>query len=577
MTSLRWVLRLGRSGRGRLALAVVLGALASGAAVGLTATAAWLISRASQHPPVLHLMVAIVAVRAFGLARGVLRYGERLTGHDASFRILGDLRVATVRRLEQVIPIRSGKDEMTSGSMLSRFVGDVDDLQDVWVRVLLPYTASAIVGVGTVALALFLAPAAGVVLAISLLVAAIVAPIVAARAARGAAERLAPLRADYQSALLDLLDGATELGVYGALPARLAELEHTNATMSRAEARAALAAGHGAAVAAVAAGASMWAGLWFGAGAVQAGRLAGVSLAVVVLVPLAIHEVVAGLSPAARQLPALAGSARRVRQLFDQPPAVVEPDVPASPPAGPFGVRVRGLRARWTATGAEILRSIDLEVAPGSRTLIVGPSGAGKSTLAAVMLRLLDAEAGTIDIVGSDTTVPIDTMSGDAVRQIIGWCAQDAYIFDSTIEANLRLARPDATDDELDGALARAGLSEWVASLPDGLGTRVGEHGSQLSGGQRQRLALCRTLLAGRPINVFDEPTEHLDEDSARALAEAIVGATSDMTVIIITHRPELFPTVADTYQMEDGVLVGPLASEDDRDAAAVAGAAVDG
>jgi len=557
MTSLRWVLRLGRSGRGQLVLAIALGALASGAAVGLAATAAWLISRASQRPPVLHLMVAIVAVRAFGLARGVLRYGERLTGHDASFRILGDLRVATVERLEQVLPIRADNDQLVTGSLLSRFVSDVDGLQDLWVRVALPYAASTIVGAGTVALIAFLVPAAGIALAVSLLVAAVAAPIVSAHAARGAGERLAPLRADYQIALLDMLDGATELAVYGALPARLSALERLDVAMTRCEARSAVAAGYGAALTTLAAGAAMWAGLWFGAGAVEARTLAGVGLAVVVLVPLAIHEVLAGLSPAAHQLPALAGAARRLRDIFDQPPAVREPGAPVSPPIGPFGVHVRGVHARWAPGGPEILRNVELALAPGSRTLIVGPSGAGKSTLAAVLLRLVDPTAGTVELVGTDATVPIDAMSSDDVRQVIGWCAQDAYIFDSSIEANLRLARPDATPDQLLAALDRAGLRQWVASLPSGLATMVGEHGGHLSGGQRQRLALARTVLAGRPIVIFDEPTEHLDDHTARALACDVLDATRGATIIVITHRPDLFPTITDTYQLLDGALVG--------------------
>ncbi len=555
MSSLRWILRLGRSGRGRLTIAIVLGALASGSAIGLAATAAWLISRASQHPPVLHLMVAIVAVRAFGLARGVLRYGERLTGHDASFRILGDLRVATVERLEDVLPIHSDTDQLTTSALLSRFVTDVDGLQDLWVRVLLPYASSAVVGAGTVALIVVLVPPAGIALAVSLLVAAVLAPLISVRAARGAGAQLAPLRAGYEAAVLDLLDGATELSVYGALPARLADLDRRDRAMTRTEARSALAAGSGAAVATLAAGLAMWAGLWFGAEAVHARTLAAASLAVVVLVPLAVHEVFAGLSPAAAQLPALAGAAQRLRDVFDEPPAAHEPVAPAEPPNGPYGLRVHDLHARWTPGGPEILRGIDLDISPGTQTLIVGPSGTGKSTLAAVLLRLLDPTGGSIDLVGAAAAIPLEHMAGDDVRSIIGWCAQDAYIFDSTIEANLRLARPDASTDEIDEALRRARLGGWVGSLPNGLQTMVGEHGKHLSGGQRQRLALARTLLSRRPIVIFDEPTEHLDEAEASALAADIVETTSGTTVIIVTHRPELFPSVTTVYRLEDGTL----------------------
>lgn len=557
MSALRWVLRLGRSGRGRLALAIALGALASGSAVGLAATSAWLISRASQHPPVLHLMVAIVAVRTFGLARGVLRYGERLTGHDASFRTLADLRVATVERLEQVLPIRSagdGRRSLSTSDLLARFVSDVDSLQDLWVRVVLPYASAALVGAGAIALVTVLAPAAGLALAITLVVAAALAPTVAIRAARGADAKLAPLRATYQAGVLDLLAGATELTVYGALPERLAELDRRDAAMTRAQARTSIAAGYGAAVAALAAGAAMWCGLWFGAAAVDTDSLSAVSLAVVVLAAMAVHEVFAGLAAAARELPALAGAATRVRDVFQQPPAAGEPVSPLPMPSGALGLHVRNLHARWSPTGPEVLRGVDLELAAGSHALIVGPSGCGKSTFAAVLLRLLDPTDGSVELVGTEAT-PIALLGGDDVRRIIGWCAQDAYIFDSTIEANLRLARPTATADELADALRRARLDAWIDTLPQGLDTMVGEHGGRLSGGQRQRLALARTLLADRPIVVFDEPTEHLDEATAAELAADITKATLGRTVLVVTHRPDLFPAVPTRFALVDGRL----------------------
>ena len=224
MSALAWVFRVVPSGRSRLLLAALLGALAAGAAIGLSATAAWLIARASQHPPVLYLMVAIVAVRAFGLGRGVLRYAERLVSHDTSFRLLGDLRVATVVRLERVLPISAPRG-LPSGELLSRFVGDVDGLQDLWVRVALPCAAAAVVGAGSVALVATLVPAAGLALAVTLAAVAVVVPLVSTGLARGAAGRLAPLRGAYQTEVLEVLDGATELAVYGALPARLDRAE----------------------------------------------------------------------------------------------------------------------------------------------------------------------------------------------------------------------------------------------------------------------------------------------------------------------------------------------------------------
>lgn len=519
------------------------GALAAACAIGLAATAAWLIVRANEHPPVLYLMVAVVAVRAFGVGRGVLRYVERLAGHDAAFRILGDLRVATVERLARILPARRDQPagRLTSGELLGRFVADVDGLQDVWVRVLLPYAATGLAGAGSVILLVVLVPAAGAVLAITLVLSAIVAPFLSARADAGAAVEAEPRRAQYQTAALDLLDGATELAVYGALEERLAELDGQDRAIAAAEARTSRAAGRGGSLAVLAGGAAMWAGLWFGVGAVRGGTMAAVSLAVVALLPLAAHEVFAGLALAGQQVPALSAAAERVRAVLDEPDSVPDTPAPATVPPGPYGFRVRGLAARWEAAGPDVLAGVDLDVPPGTSTVIVGRSGIGKSTLAAVLMRLLEPAAGTVELVGIDGATDVRALRGDDVRALIGWCAQDAHVFDSTIEANLRLARPEATAAEIDAALRGARLADWVAELPAGLATMVGEHGRALSGGQRQRLALARVLLADRPIAVFDEPTEHLDEPTAAALAADLLDTTRGRTVVVMTHRPELF------------------------------------
>ena len=543
VTPLRWVLRRGRSGRWGLVVAALTGALAAGCVIGLTAVAAWLIVRANEHPPVLHLMVAVVAVRAFGIGRGVLRYLERLSGHDAALRILGDLRVATVERLARVLPARADRPagRLRSGELLSRFVADVDGLQDVWVRVLVPYVAAAIAGAGAVVLLAVLVPAAGIVLAVTLVLSALLAPRLSIRADREATLLVEPRRAAYQTAALDVLDGATELRVYGALDDRLTTLTGLDRSVADAEARTARAAGWGGALAVAAGGVAMWAGLWFGVGAVRSGAMATVTLAVVALVPLAAHEVFGGLSLAGQQVPALAASAERVRAVLDEPDSVPDPTDPASVPSGPYGIRVRDLTVRWQDDGRAALTGIDLDLAAGDSTVITAPSGAGKSTLAAVLMRLLEPVAGRVELLGASAAVDVADLRGDDVRALIGWAAQDAHVFDSTIEANLRLARPEATADDLHDALCRARLDGWVATLPDGMATMVGEHGRALSGGQRQRLALARVILADRPIVLLDEPTEHLDEPTAAALAADLIDTTRGRTVIVLTHRPELF------------------------------------
>ncbi|WP_200842235.1 thiol reductant ABC exporter subunit CydC [Actinomadura sp. K4S16] len=525
------LLRFARPARGRLALAVLFGVLALGSGVGLMATSAWLISRAAQHPPVLMLMVAIVAVRAFGLGRGVFRYVERLAGHDATFRILADLRARVYERLERLAP--SGLPAFRGGDLLNRLVADVDAVQDLFLRVLLPCTVAAVVGGASVGLAWLLLPSAGVVLLLALLLAGLAAPWLSSVLSRRAERRTTDLRGELTSHVVDTLQGAPELIAYGAAPEQLAKAAQLDRDFTRATARSATTAGAGAAISALAGGLAVWGSLAVGVPAVRSGALDGVLLAVVVLLPLAAFEVVAGLPMAAQYLERVRRSAARIFAVLDAPPPVREPDAPAPLPAAPYTLAVEDLRARWTPDAPYALDGVSLDLAPGRRCAIVGPSGSGKTTLTSVLLRFLEPSGGRTSLNGVD----LRALSGDDVRRVIGLCAQDAHLFDSTVGENIRLARPGATDEEIRDALRRARLLDWVESLPDGLETRVGEHGAQVSGGQRQRIALARALLADFPILLLDEPAEHLDIATADELTVDLLTATEGRTTLLVTHR----------------------------------------
>ncbi|MGI5205623.1 thiol reductant ABC exporter subunit CydC [Spirillospora sp. CA-108201] len=541
------LLRFARPARGRLALAVLFGVLALGSGVGLMATSAWLISRAAQHPPVLMLMVAIVAVRAFGLGRGVFRYVERLVGHDATFRILAGLRARVYGRLERLAP--AGLPAFRGGDLLNRLVADVDAVQDLFLRVLLPCTAAAVVGGASVGLAWLLLPSAGVVLLLALLLAGVVAPWMSGVLSRRAERRTTDLRGELTSHVVDTLQGAPELIAYGAAPEQLAEAARLDRDFTRATARSATTAGIGAAVSALAGGLAVWGSLAVGVPAVRSGALDGVLLAVVVLLPLAAFEVVAGLPSAAQYLERVRRSAARIFAVLDGPPPVQEPDAPAALPGAPYTLSVENLRARWTPSAPYALDGVSLDLAPGRRCAIVGPSGSGKTTLTAVLLRFLEPAGGRTSLNGVD----LRALSGDDVRQVIGLCAQDAHLFDSTIGENVRLARPSAADEEIRDALRRARLLDWVESLPDGLGTRVGEHGAQVSGGQRQRIALARALLADFPILLLDEPAEHLDIATADELTADLLTATEGRTTLLVTHRLAGLDAVDEIIVMDEG------------------------
>ncbi len=547
MSALLAIARIGRPVGWRLVLAVLAGAAAAASAVGLAMTSAWLISRAAEQPVMLTLLAAVTAVRAFGISRGVFRYLERLAAHDAAFRVLAELRGTTYARLARLAP--AGLAELRSGDLLSRLVGDIDGLADLWLRVLLPYASAAVVALITVAMVGSLVPAAGAARAIGLLATAGVAPLVSGVVSRRAEARLAPARGDLADAALDLLRGAPELVVTGAAPRAMAEVRRVDGRLAAAERRPAFGAGISGLVAALAAGFSVWAALVLGIIAVRSGHLGGVMLAVVVLTPIAVHEVVAPLAPSARLLAGLASSAGRVLDLLRRPDPVPEPEpgVALAVPDGPLGLRARGLGVRYPGAAADALAGLDLEVPAGGRVLVTGPSGSGKSTLAGACLRFLEPEAGagTLELVGAGGAVDVRAIPGDRVREAVGLCEQDPHIFDATVADNLRIARPGAPDMELEAALERARLLDWVRSLPAGLETPVGEHGARLSGGQRQRLALARALLADVRILILDEPTEHLDEAAARAFVADLGAATDGRTLLVLTHRPDLFESPA--------------------------------
>jgi thiol reductant ABC exporter CydC subunit len=528
----------------------LLGACAAGAGVGLAATAAWLVSRAAEQPNVAALAVAIVGVRFFGVARGVFRYAERVQGHDAALRRLAELRGAVFEKLERLAP--SGLPAFRSGDLLARLVDDVDRLQDLLLRVVPPYLVAALVGTLTVGLLAWLLPAAGLALAVALLLAGTVVPALSNRLTRRGEAHQAQTRGELSTAVVDLLDGAPDLIAHGAETELLDRAEGLDRRLERQGRTAARTAGTGEALVVLLGGLACWGALVAGVAATGSGRLDSTLLAVVVLTPLAAVELMTALPPAAAAFERVRQSGLRLAAVRDAPDPVREPDRPLAVPPGPHTVTARNVRARYGAHGPWALDGVDLDLSPGRVVAVVGHSGAGKSTLAAALVRFLDVAEGDLELDG----VPLARLPGDEVRRVIGLCEQDGHVFDTTIAGNLALASPEASTEDLRDVLDSVGLLDWVDRLPDGLLTRVGEQGRRLSGGQRQRLVVARTLLADFPVLVLDEATEHLDTDAADRLMATLLRLGRDKATLVITHRLSGVTAADEILLMEAGRVV---------------------
>ncbi len=452
------------------------GALSLGSALGLTAVSAWLITRAWEMPPVLHLTVAAVTVRALGISRGLLGYCERLASHDTALRAAGAAREELFTRLAtgpaDAVMRRS------SGDLVARVGGGVDDLSDVLVRAVVPICVAAILGMAAVIGVAAISPFAGVVLAICMLIAGAAAPALAARAATAAESVAVEHHSQRDTAVMLALEHAPELRVSGRLDGVIAEAGEQQRRWGRAIDRAAAPAAVAAAAPTAAIGVSVLGALF--AGIALSDHLAPTTLAILMLLPLAAFEATAALPGAAVALSRARIAAHRLLTLTEP---VVDDD------------------------RRPVVTSLDLK--PGDRVAVVGPSGCGKTTL---------------------------------LMQTPGvFFAEDAHLFSTTVRDNLLVVRGDAADDELCDALRRAGLGRWLDDLPDGLSTVLVGGAAAVSAGQRRRLLLARALVSTAPTLLLDEPTEHLDASDADQIMVGLLtpGALfgAERTVVVATHH----------------------------------------
>ena len=513
----------------RLLLAVLCGVLSLGSALALAGVSAWLITRAWQMPPILDLSVAVVAVRALGISRGVLHYCERLASHDTALRAAGSARRQIYRRLAD------GPIEVTArlheGELVGRVGSDVDDLSDVLVRAVLPICVAAVLGVGAVTVIALIAPMAGALLALCLLVAGVLAPWLSARSA-AAEERLSRVHHSGRDvAAMLALEHAAELRVSGTLADVIAESARRQQDWSHAQDRAARPAALAAAVPTAAMGVSVLGAAIAGIGIASA--TSPMTLAILMLLPLSSFEAATALPAAATQLTRSRIAARRLLDLTRAPKAVAHQ---AHRSSGEHTLAARAT-AGFSADGRRV--DLDVELPPGTRMLLTGPSGAGKTTVLLTLAGLIPPRSGTVLLGGQ----PLASYGELELRSTVAFFAEDAHIFDTTVRDNLLVVRGDCSDQELIDAVDAVGLGPWLRALPDGLGTVLTGGAGALSAGQRRRMLLARVVLCRAPVLLLDEPTEHLDAGDADTVLRELLRPDGHLlpagsTVVVATHHP---------------------------------------
>jgi ATP-binding cassette subfamily C protein CydC len=528
-TFIRLLQIMGSSWR-TMVMAGIFGCLTIGSNIGLMATSAYLISRAALHPSITELSVAIVGVRFFGISRAVFRYLERYISHDATFRLLGTVRVWLYTKLEGLAPARLF--EWQSGELLSAIVGDVETLKEFYLRVLAPPFIAVLVVAGTgIFLAQFNILFVYVLLGGFVLL-GILLPIAVNSVQKPIANELVAVRTQLKAQLVDSITGIVELAAFGQTERQSQRIAELDERLAQLQGRVVNMSGIIDALGLFIVNSTVWLVLWLAVPLVQSGQLEGIYVAVVALTVQSSFEGTLPLPVAVHYLSESLAAARRLFAIVDRSPTVLN-EAGGILTNDDVTIEIENLSFRYNDQGAEVLRNISFRVAPGESVAIVGPSGAGKSTFLYLLLRFWEYHQGSIRLGGHE----LKTYDSQNLRNLFSVISQQSHLFNASIRDNILLAKPEASEAEFLQAVQNAELKGVIEALPDGYDTMVGQNGYALSGGQRQRIAIARALLKNAPVLILDEPTVGLDSLTEEAIMATIANLRAGRTILLITHR----------------------------------------
>lgn len=555
--TLKRLIKLAWPIRNWMLLASLLGSFTVMSGIGLLTTSGYLISEAALHPSVALLQVAIVGVRFFGIGRGVFRYAERLVSHKATFGLLAKLRVWFYSALEPLIPARlleqqgGQMHELRSGDILRRAVSDIDTLQNFYLRILAPPLVAIIIGIVMWIFFGFFGAIFGFIFIGFYLVTSVAIPWLAHLLGRRVSREIVSTQADLETRLVDSVQGIADLIAFGQEEREAQQIQHLNKRMQKLQMTNAYVGGMQGTLTNLLINLSSWVMLLVAIPYVYRGQFSGILLAVLVMGALASFEGVLPLAASFQQLGGSLEAARRLFEIVDAKPAVINPSEPSPTPENKT-IRAERLNFRYNESEPYVLRDINFTLEQGRCLIVVGPSGSGKSTLAHLLLRFWDYQEGQITLGGHR----LSAYQLDDLYKLVSVVEQDTHLFNTSIRDNLMIARSGATEDEMIEASRQAQLHDFILTLPQGYDTQVGEQGLRLSGGERQRVAIARAFLKNTPILILDEPTVNLDAIAERAVLEAIKTLRQQRTTFMVTHRLIEMEMADEILMLQDGQIV---------------------
>ena len=535
--------------RGWILISTMTGFSTVAAGVGLLGTSAYLIASAAFHPSIAELSVAVVGVRFFGISRGVFRYLDRLVSHHVNFRLLSILRIWFYDCLKLLAPARLI--HYQRGDLLSRAIGDIDALDQFYVRAVSPVISAIFATVGFSLLVGSWNVRLGWILAAGLSVTSFVLPALVYIFSQDPAKQLVDQWAILSQTMLDTLRGAAEMMVFQQQEEELTQINRVSLQTNRAQVGLAHSQGLSNGMNAVLTQGTVAIMLLVGIPLVRTGELDGIMLAVIVLITMASFEISIPIAQAAQFWESSLQAARRLFEMADQQPAIIEPVIPVSVPEKP-NILIRNLSFQYHGNLPLAADHLNINLSYGRKIALVGENGSGKTTILNLLMRFWDCQPGEILIDG----ILVQEFSPKELRQRIGYVSPGGAIFQTTLRQNLLLANPGALDADLLRVLDSVQLGEWVQTLPDGLDTWLGASGLTISGGQLQRIQLARGLLMDAPIYLLDEPTTHLDVETENRLISLFRSIFQNRSLVWVTHRLVGLDWLDEILVLENGRVV---------------------